>query len=251
MRERFQSLEGVQGLRGILALSRDSGQAVYASGALDPGLCASVSAALTSSSAALPAGVSHVTINYLGGRVLIYFVREHLLILDVDQKFDVNELRSRIRDAAQRLKEKTVRSAGVLNDLDQVPVTSAHMVPMQLIMETLATPAKEDLGVFVTVKALNQTREKLLKSHPVLATFLVGKDGSFALHADTNATAAAVTRGVAAWAREFFRKCNDIIPTFPAELALSLLESHRGKVEPTGYYEAWAELRESRDEDEL
>jgi hypothetical protein len=251
MRERFQSLEGVQGLRGILALARETGQTVYASDMLDSSLCSRVSAALSISSAALPTGVSHVTINYLGGRVLIYFIREHLLILHVDQRFDVNELRSRIRDAAQRFKEKTVRSAGLLAALEQVPVTSAHMVPMQKVLDTLAAPARDELGVFVTVKALTQTRESLLKSHPVLATFLVGKDGSFALHADTNTSAAAVSRGVAAWTREFFRKCNDIIPTFPPELALSLLEPLHGELEKSGFFEAWAETRGAGGEDEI
>jgi hypothetical protein len=86
----------------------------------------------------------------------------------------------------------------------------------------------------------------LEKEHPVLASFDITKDGKIILTDAPVESIADASRGFAQWIRRFYDRSNDIVPTFPPELAISLIEYKRKDLNELGFYEAWYEAGVNR-----
>lgn len=245
MIRKFQALEGVQGLQKIIALSRANGAVIYSSKFKGADSVAKYMQALMHRIGKLPDAVTHLAVNLISGRILVYLIREHMLVLHVDSTFDVNELRSRIKDAATRMRERVAPTVNILERLEGMPVESPHLMVLSETMAVLSRQAVRELGVFVSVNALKEVREGLLDKYRVLYSFLVNKDGSITFRVAPSSNVVEAVMGVTTWGLTFFNRCNDIVPTFPPELALSLLEPLRPKLAQLGFYQAWQMVKDS------
>jgi hypothetical protein len=241
MIDKFKALEQVGGLHAVLALSRPGGKVVYHSPTLIPDSVQGLAEELRHTLSSLPAPISHLTINFMLGRMLLYVLRDHLLVLYVDPAFDVNELRARIKDAASRIKDQGVVT-GRLAELGDTEVSAEQIQTLVENLNALGKQAIDELGIFVTANALKEVRASLKDQHPILASFSVGKNGVVTTLGFPEGSIAAASRAFAAWGRNFFERCHEIVPAFPPELALGLMEHHRRTLEEMGFHDAWHEL---------
>ena len=234
MMERFKALEGIDGLFGIVASHRGDGELIYSSPSLDQRAAHAMGLSLQRVLENLPGTVSQLTANFKNGKIMIFMLREQILAISVDETFDVRTLRDRIRETAKR---KPV--ASILPDLQGKPLDGDSYEALLKAVEQMAEQARGELGVFVTANTLRTTLEVL--DHTALKPLEVSKDAHISALTVPEVDVAEASRSVARLARVFFASCNNIVPTFPPELALSLIDDDRERLEELGFYEAWAE----------
>jgi hypothetical protein len=245
MRERFKALEMIQGMKQVLAISRASGNLEHGSDGVDTDSVSVLSEVLLEIINTLPSEVSHLTAELGNSRLLVYVIREYMLVLNVDPGFNINELRYWIKNISSRLQEKSEKKKdSKLAKLESVTANTAQLVALAHAVEAISGQAAKELGSFVTINALKEVRENLLPRSKALFSFLVQKDGRIVVREAMNVSVAETSRLVARWMMLFLKRCHEIVPTFPSELVVSLLEPKRAELEGLGFYEAWQEAKE-------
>lgn len=239
MKERFKALEGIDGLFGIVAAHRGDGELIYSSPALDQRAAHAMGLSLQRVLESLPGQVSQLTASFSGGKIMIFMLRDQILAISVDESFDVRHLRDRIRETAKRRPISTT-----LTGLENTPLNQESYDILLQTVERMAQQARSELGVFVTANTLRTTLEVLQSDSAPLKPLEVGKDSHIKALTLPEVDVAGASRSIARLARVFFASCNNIVPTFPPELALTLIESDRKRLEELGFYEAWAEAAE-------
>ena len=237
MSERFAELEEVTGVRGLLALARADGSLVYNSSSLDRSACARAAALLYRDLDAAPAALAQLSVNLEEGGILIFFIRDQVLVVHAGGDLDAVTLRSRIRGLLAPRPEAvapTPAQEGARSDL-----TGREATLMEAVVLALGKTAIEELGVFVAVKALRETREACRRKHRCISSTAVGKDGNIAFQRLPGCTLDEANAAFADWAVAFFRRCNEIVPIFPLELAVTLLEHLRQHLDKIGFFQAW------------
>jgi hypothetical protein len=234
MKERFKALEGIDGLFGIVASHRGDGELIYSSPPLDQRAAHAMGLSLQRVLENLPGQVSQLTANFSSGKIMVFVLREQILAISVGETFDVRNLRDRIRE-----KVKRIPVARILPSLEGKPLDADSYEALLGAVEHMAQQARGELGVFVTANTLRTTLEVL--DHAALKPLEVGKDAHIKALTVPEVDIAETSRSIARLARVFFASCNNIVPTFPPELALSLIEADRMRLEELGFYEAWAE----------
>lgn len=231
MIERLKLMEGLEGLKGLIALSRDDGSVVYSSKGLGAERTAEVARRIRSEIEAAPSSVHRVVVT-LGSddRVLILPSGDCFLALFVGPRFDIISLRNRLREGEETTTARREQPDRKVTDDDMALIISA--------LSAIAEPALRELGVFVAVNALRREREALLRSHRNLHAFSIEKDGTILTLGSPDCSIAELASGAAEWVVRFFEHCNGIVPTFPLSLAVSLLETQRAALEAIGFFEA-------------
>ena len=230
MSEQFKRMEGVVGLRGMIVLSRENGDLVYSSEGIDPGPSAEIAARIRGEFENAPSALHRVIITIGDDRVLIFPSGEHYLALHVGPQFDISELRKRLSEG-HRSKEAAKKTPESLID-------EAGLKLLARVIEKVTAAVTGELGVFVTVNALRSEREEMLVQHKPIRAFSVGKDGKINCSELRGSRLEEVAAAVAQWIVRFLAHCNNIVPAFPPELALSLLEPMRDELEGTGFVKA-------------
>ena len=230
MSERFKRMEGVEGLRDILALSRESGELAYCSEGLDPEASAEIAERIRSEFEAAPAALHRVIITIGEDRVLIFPSGEHYLALHVGPQFDIATLRSRLSEGD--------RAAQVRKKKPDSPIEEGDLQLLARAIETVSKPVIGELGIFVAVNAMRSEREAMLVQHKPIRTFAVGKDGRISHGEPRGMILEEVVAAVAQWIIRFLKHCDNIVPAFPPKMAVSLLEPMHNELQGIGLLEA-------------
>jgi hypothetical protein len=232
MRERFRRLEGVEGLRAVVAFSREDGALVYCSEALNPDFSAEVAFRIRSEIESAPAAVQRIIVSLGEERVIVFPSGDHFLALYVGPQFDIDTLREKLKQVLPARKAESVgqieRYAGG-EDLDLLASALA----------TISRPALEELGVFVVVNALRKTRDALMGKHRCLSVFSVEKGGAISHGEPPACKLSDLVGATAEWVKTFYSHCNGIVPTFPPSLAVTLLDSSAERLDEIGFFEAF------------
>ena len=246
MINKFKAIEGVSGLKEMFAISKTNNSVVFKSDSLNSELCNLVTSNITPSIAKVPKSITHMAATYAGGKILIYVIRDHVLVLFVEPDFNVNELRQRIQPSAKTQAQEAVKQAGILAGLKDSNVDDDHTKNLIFGLSTLKVKAIEELGVFVSANALREEKEKLHGTYPCLENFEIDKECTIICNDNPSCSVADLSRASALWAINFFNRCNDIVPTFPQNLAMELLEPQKDMLTSMGFYEAWQEALDSK-----
>ncbi len=244
MSERFAELEEVTGVRGLLALARADGSLVYNSSSLDRSACARAAALLCRDLDAAPAAIAHLSVNLEGGGILVYFIRDQVLVLHAGSDLDAVALRSRIRGLLAPRPEAVAPAPA--QEGEGSVLTGQEATLMEAVMLALGKTAVEELGVFVAVKTLRETREACRREHRCINSITVGKDSNIAFQRLPGCTLEEANTAFANWAVAFFRRCNEIVPIFPLELAVTLLEHLRPHLDKIGFFQEWQRVVKDR-----
>lgn len=242
MIEKLKALEGVVGLRSFFALSQESGELIYSSEGLDVQNALDIARSLLKELSASAAKLFHLTFNFSDGRVFVYLIRDHLLVMQVAKNFDVVKLRSGLKVAMDRLREES-KAAPLekekITDLQETPAAREHFSLLAKAMGMINEQAIEELGVFVATNAMKDERVRLLESHKALYAYSVRKDGSIGVRELSGCSIAEAADSAAEWMIQFFRHCHEIVPAFPQEMAIASLEPMREELEEIGFFIAW------------
>ena len=267
MSKQFQDLENIDGIRSVIAVERSDGSLLYHSNGMNRKDCAKAALRFWKVLEYAPDAPTHLTINASDGILLAYFISDRIILVHVQDKFDVVSLHSRLRDISAVQKLATAAKPPIPPPKTAVPVEKPPIpvsIPpphrrerppdrpvikddLDLLAEALikiARPAKEELGIFVSARALRSTRDLLLRSCRCLYVFVPGKDCSVTIQDTPKCSISEASDAVAAWAISFLRRCNDVVPAFPPEFARSLLDPMRNRLNEIGFLEAWDEATE-------
>jgi hypothetical protein len=255
----YKVLEEIRGMRALMAMERDDGALLYASEGMDINACSRSVRRLWWVLEKSPEPPSHITFNTLSGIILVYFVGDKVITVHVDQDFDVVALHSQLREIVTTPTAKPLAAAvkaippvapteapvpppalPTQREGDR-PVTNEDLMVLVEALHIIATPAKDELGIFVASNALRNTRDPLLRRHRCLFVFIVGKNGNVMLQDVPKCTIFEASDAVAAWANAFLKRCNDVVPAFPPEFARSLLDPLRNELSEIGFLDSWDE----------
>lgn len=243
MKQKFEMIESVQGLRKIVALESKSMDLAYASASVNSGLAVMLLKQFMAQRQSFPESVNQVIVNFSNSKMLLYSLKDYVLALHVDDSFNVQEMR-KVLKSSQETGQQDVRQAKdeeVLQSLEKVRLSGDHLLIYKHIMESLKEHAQDKLGAFVAANKLRESKERLHSAYKLLQAFVVGKDGSVVFKNTPEESVASGSRAIAAWTLAFFRKCQEIIPEFPSDIVLELVKAHEKKWKPLGFAEAWRE----------
>lgn len=246
MINKFKAIEGVNGLMEMFAISKTDNSVVYKSNSLNSELCNLVTNNITSSINAIPKSITHMAATYEKGKILIYVIRDHVLVLFVESGFNVNELRQRIQPSAKTQAQEEAQKSTILASLANTSVEDEQTKNLVFGLSTLKEKAIDELGVFVSANALREEKEKLQAKFEFLSVFEIDKDCTILCHDNPRCSIAELARSTAILAINFFNRCNDIVPTFPLNLASTLLEPQKEMLAKMGFYEAWQEALDEK-----
>jgi predicted regulator of Ras-like GTPase activity (Roadblock/LC7/MglB family) len=245
MKDKFEKIESVNGLRQLMALDRKSMEMVYASKSVNSGMATELLRQLVGLRNNYPEQVNQVIINFSESKLLMYNLRDYVLVLHVNESFNVQEMRKALQEAntASDTSPKRSKDAEVLESLEKIKVSGDHLLVYQKIVELLMTYAKGKLNAFVAANKLRESKEKLHNAYKLLQAFIVGKDGSVVFRNTPETSVAMASHAMAAWALGFFRKCQEINPEFPSEKINELIGPEQKQWGKLGFAEA---LREEK-----
>lgn len=240
MTNNFQSFEDINGVKSVIAVSRDNERVVYKSDSLKSVDAVIVSKEMLQTLNLLPRDVFRMEIQYSTGNVLFYTLGEHYLMLYADKTLDEKKFEEDLVSVlTQPVEGPSDTDTAILDSLSDVPATDEQARLLLDSIHDMSAQAIQELGVFVSVNALKEVLEFLIERHECLKSYSVNKDGKISMQSLPETSVADLSRAFAEWAKNFFEKCNDIIPTFPSELAISLVERRRPQLKKIGFYKAW------------
>ena len=264
MVKRFKILEDIRGLRSVVAMSRNDGSLLYQSPSLDNKSCIRSVHRLWRVLESSPESPTHLAFNIENCFILAYFITEKVVLLHVDEDFDVVALHSKLRDIAaiaEEIPEKAPPSpppkikitpekpvkpepAPPKTKLSRPGDRPAELKDLKVLAEALQTienTALEELGIFVAARALRSTRDELIPEYRCLYNFIVSKEGKVGIQGAPKFSCYEMSEAVAAWVIIFLLRCNEVVPAFPPEFARSLLDPMRDKLTEIGFLSAWDE----------
>jgi hypothetical protein len=244
MKDKFQKIESVKGLRKVLAFDARTEELVYASASINQGLATTVFQELLVLRSSYPEPVAQLIINFRESKMLLYNLRDYFLIMHVDESFNVQEMRevlSKTSSDNNKNEKADSKDESVLDSLQRFKINSDHLLVYKQIMEKLAAYAVEKLGAFVAAKKMKTSKERLHTAYKLLQFFLVGKDCSVVFRNTPETSIAIASRAIAAWGLLFFRKCQEIVPEFSPEKSMQILLEIESSWKGLGFAEAWRE----------
>lgn len=233
MSDFFKRIEGVEGLQGLIAFSREDGALAYYSNGLNPDFSAEIAFRIRSEIEAAPAAVHRVVIALGEERVIVIPSGDHFLALYVSPKFDINTLRKHLG------KEPTLKRPPADEGRIDHHVGIEDLELLVSVFTAISRPPVDELGVFVVVNALRKTRNALMRSHKCLSAFSIEKGGTISHGEPPACKLSDVVTAAAEWAMDFYNHCNGIVPTFPPSLAVSLLGGLHDELQNIGFFAAF------------
>jgi hypothetical protein len=168
--------------------------------------------------------------------MIVFPSGEEFIVLHVSRQFDIADLRDKLRGEAV---------AEVPSAPHPIPDRAADDADFGLLvaaMTEISRTALDELGVFVAANALKETRKGLVRRRRCLTSMRVKKDGKIVMSGEPECSLAEAVEATADWMGLFLQRCNEIVPTFPHNLAISLLEHMRAELDEVGFFTTFREL---------